>query len=312
MRTPHIVFESDRSIAKLRALVSFLTVVTLVGINAIRPAVRVLAQSSKAPIKTDTKITYHNGSVMKDATNVYMIWYGNWAGSIAPNILTDLVLNLGSTPYFNINTLYPDSAGNAPNGGLIYSGAASDPYSHDATLTPSDIQGVVRDLITSGSLPLDPNGVYVIFASADVTDIYPDGTTFCAKPFPHHGSFSLTGTTVKYGFLGNADRCPSTAPWFFGPNGNRLNTPNGNFGADVMASQYAHLMSVSVTDPTGSGWYDRYGFENAAKCYGIFGPTYQTPGGGPANIRIGQRDFMIQQNWVNARKGYCSLSAPSQ
>jgi len=33
MRTPRIVFKSDRSIAKLRALVAFLILVTLVGIN---------------------------------------------------------------------------------------------------------------------------------------------------------------------------------------------------------------------------------------------------------------------------------------
>jgi len=78
-----------------------------------------------------------------------------------------------------------------------------------------------------------------------------------------------------------------------------------------MASSIAHLLSVTVTNPTGGGWYDRYGFENAAKCYGIFGSTYQSDNGGPANVRIGQRIFLLQQNLVNAHKGYCSMSAPT-
>jgi hypothetical protein len=112
----------------------------------------------------------------------------------------------------------------------------------------------------------------------------------------------FNGTSVKYGFLGNADRCSrSIAPWFLAPDGTQLRTPNDNYGADVMASNLAHLLSVIVTNPMGAtgsvgGWYDRYGFENAAKCYGTFGATYQTGNGGLANIRVGQRDFMLQQN----------------
>ena len=277
-------------------------------------AVPVFAQGRNSPVKTDTKILYHNGPVMPGVSNIYFIWYGNWTGSTAQSILTDLVLNLGFSTYFQINTLYPDANGSAPNSGLIYSGAIADFYSRSTVFTPSDIQALVRDHIASGALPLDPAGIYVVLAAADVTDVYPDGTTFCTRPFPHHGSFSLNGTSVKYGFVGNADRCGHQviAPWFFAPNGTPLATPNDNFGADVMASQLAHLFSVTVTNPTGSGWYDRYGFENAAKCFGIFGPTYQAPNGGPANIHIGQRDFMLQQNWIPDRKGYCALTAPRQ
>ncbi|HTG93404.1 MAG TPA: hypothetical protein VL866_12515 [Pyrinomonadaceae bacterium] len=180
-------------------------------------AVPVLAQNSKAPVKTDTKINYHNGPVMLGASNIYMIWYGNWAGSIVPNILNDFVLNIGSSSYFNINTLYPDASGNAPNGDLIYSGTVFDSYSHGAELTPSDMQAVVRDLFLNCVLLPDANGIYLILAAKDVSDVYPDGTTFCTKPFPHHGSFGFNGTSVKYGFIGNADRCghQGVAPWFF-------------------------------------------------------------------------------------------------
>ncbi|HTG91724.1 MAG TPA: hypothetical protein VL866_04015 [Pyrinomonadaceae bacterium] len=269
-------------------------------------------QGQKPSIKTDTKIVYHNGPVMQGQANVYLIWYGNFAGTTTPTILTDLVSNVGGTPYFVINAMYRDANGTGPSGGAFYSGTVSDSYSHGATLTPSDMQEVVRDFITNGNLPLDNNGIYVILASPDVTDIYPDGTTFCLRPFPHHGSFTFNGASLKYGFVGNADRCghQNVAPWFFTPNGTELPTPNDNFGADVMASTLAHLLSVTVTNPTGSAWFDRYGFENAAKCYGTFGETYPSSNGGPANIRLGQRDYMLQQNWVNARKAFCAMGAP--
>lgn len=42
------------------------------------------------------------------------------------------------------------------------------------------------------------------------------------------------------------------------------------------------------------------------------GQTYPSANGGPANIRMGQRDLMLQQNWVNARKGYCAMARPQQ
>jgi hypothetical protein len=82
-----------------------------------------------------------------------------------------------------------------------------------------------------------------------------------------------------------------------------------------MASSLAHLLNVIVTSPMGNagpfgGWYDRYGLENAQKCQGTFGQTYQAPNGARANMRLGLRDFLIQQNWVNVRRGYCGLSNP--
>src|SRR5215468_294340 len=51
-------------------------------------------------------ISYHGGPLILGTTNVYYIWYGNWSGNTATNILTDLAQNIGGSPYFNINTTY--------------------------------------------------------------------------------------------------------------------------------------------------------------------------------------------------------------
>ena len=64
-----------------------------------------------------------------------------------------------------------------------------------------------------------------------------------------------------------------------------------------MVSTVAHLINVVITNPFGTGWFDRYGLQTADKCFGEFGPTYLV-NGGRANLRLGQRDYLIQENWV--------------
>ena len=68
----------------------------------------------------------------------------------------------------------------------------------------------------------------------------------------------------------------------------------------------AHLFSVVITNPFGNGWFDKYGLQTADKCFREFGPTYLV-NGGQANIKLG--DFLIQQNWINDKKGHCVLNS---
>ena len=263
-------------------------------------------------IRTDTRILYHDGPVMQGTIPIYFIWYGNWSGDTGTvTILTDFASGLGSSPFFLINTTYPDSSGNAPNGGAVYIGSVADSYSQGPSLTVENIQQIVWDRIASGQYPLDTRGIYVVVASADVTDIQPDGSSFCTPgATPHHGVGLYEAAPFKYVFLGGADRCPTSAgPQFVAPDGTLLPTPNNNFAADAMASTLARLINATVTNPMGySGWFDRYGLQNSDKCVGKFGTVYTTPNGAKANMRLAGRDFLVQQNWINDRKGRCTLS----
>jgi hypothetical protein len=110
---------------------------------------------------------------------------------------------------------------------------------------------------------------------------------------------------TPYIFLGNPNRCPSVAGAnYYSPSGI---TPNGNYAGDVLVNNLAHAMNGVLTNPFGTGWYDRYGLENADKCTGFYGTTYTTSNGAWANIRLGQRDFLLEENWVNDRKGRCAM-----
>ena len=290
------------------ALVTTLLIFTLAALP--------VSTAAQRSIKTDSRILYHDGPVMVGTTNVYMIWYGNWGGNYAVTILTDLVLNIGSSPYFLINTTYPDATGATPSGGIIYTASIAETYTHGIILTPPQIKQIVADQFANGRLAApDPNGIYLVIASADVTDTREDGTSFCTPgASPLHGVGVYASSTFKYGFLGSANRCPATAgAHFVAADGTRLPTPSDHFEGDAMATSLARILNVTVTNPYGTrasltGWYDRYGLENADKCAGKFGTTYQSGNGGRANMRIGQRDFLIQQNWLNGRHGRCASS----
>ena len=43
-------------------------------------------------------------------------------------------------------------------------------------------------------------------------------------------------------------------------------------------------------------------------CAWNFGSTYIANNGATANVRVGARDFLLQQLWVNAYGGYCALT----
>jgi hypothetical protein len=266
--------------------------------------------------KTDSRMVYHYGPVMKGASHVYFIYYGCWscgmqgAGSETQTVLGNLVGTLGLSPYFRINSTYPDSTGVGPSGALVYAGAVTDEtYSQGNELTAADVAAIPANRFTAGELPVDPAGIYLIIATPDVSSV---GTGFCNAGFtPFHGESAFMGAVYRYIFIGNAMRCPAVAgPQFVASDESFLPTPNGDFAGDVMASMTARALNMTVTNPAGDAWYDRYFLENAEKCQRTFGTTYTTANGARANIHLGARDYLLDQNWVNDRKGYCSVSYP--
>jgi len=242
-------------------------------------------------------INYHGGPVMTAGVNVYYVWYGTWSGNGATTILTDLANSIGGSPYFNINTTYSNAAGVHVQNVVQYGGSTTDNYSQGTSLSDAKIQTVVSSAITSGGLPKDTNGVYFVLTSSDVTA----SSGFCTQYCGWHTHGTISGSDIKYAFVGNPDRCPSSCAA-------QTTGPNDNAGADGMASIIAHELEEATTDPDLNAWYDRRGYENADKCAWTFGTTYTTANGAKANMKLGARDFLIQQNWVNASGGSCALS----
>jgi hypothetical protein len=257
------------------------------------------ASSSAYKSTGSNGILYHGGPLLNAATgtNIYYIWYGNWTGNNAPTILGDFITGLSGSPWYNINTSYGDAAGVKVTNRLTLAGSTTDNYSQGTKLSDSGVWTVVSKAIQSGRLPKDPKGVYFVLTSKDVNET----SGFCTQYCGWHSSSNYTGTALAYAFVGNPDRCPSACAA-------QTTSPNGNAGADAMASLIGHELSEAVTDPQFTGWYDTRGNENGDKCAWNFGTTYQTANGSYANVRLGSRDFLLQQNWVNANGGACALS----
>jgi hypothetical protein len=259
-----------------------------------RPEASPLAQGQapgKARPVKGNGINYHGGPLILGTTKVYYIWYGNWSGNSAESILTNLAQSIGGSPYFNINTTYYNGLNQHVSNSVNYAGSFNDNYSHGTSLSDAAIQAVV-----SSVNPTDTNAVYFVLTSADVTAT----SGFCTQYCGWHTHGTIGGRDIKYAFIGNPDRCPSACA-------NGTAPPNGNVGADGMASIIAHELEEAVTDPDLNAWYDNRGMENADKCAWTFGTTYNN-GTGVANVNLGGRDYLIQRNWVNASGGYCSMS----
>jgi Phosphate-induced protein 1 conserved region len=304
----------------MRTTLAFCSAIVLVGCSGELPvdetgaAVQVdelrpngkgfLTRSESAPVPSGDAghgkpsgngIYYHGGPVMLGTVNVYYIWYGNWSGNSATTILTDFAKSVGGSPYENINTTYYDGSNNHVSGAVSYAGSTTDNYSQGTSLSDAQIQAVVAAHAGS-DLPYDLNAVYFVLTSADVTA----SSGFCTQYCGWHTHGSIGGGDIKYSFVGNPDRCPASCAA-------QTTSPNGNAGADGMASIIAHEMEEAISDPDLNAWYDRRGQENADKCAWNFGPSYTTANGSKANMRLGDgKDYYIQQNWLNVGNGSCA------
>jgi hypothetical protein len=253
------------------------------------------------PNRSKSKISYHNGAVLTGTQNVYYLWYGDWsANTSAQAILTDLGTSLGNSPYMQVNNRYTNASGVPAASALIFGGSAFDTsYSHGTALADADFGAIISDQINAFRLPQDPTGIYVVLTSADVTAT----SGFCSSYCGQHNTAIVNGAALRWIFVGAADRCPTACS-------PQAVSPNGNAGADAMASTLAGELSDTVTDPALTGWYDRSGFDNADKCAWTYGTTYTTSNGSQANVRLGSRDWLLQRNfWPTSRGGVCVMNS---
>lgn len=273
----------------------------LVGITPTRLYTPSPQGASKETNSFGNGIIYHGGPIMAGTINVYYIWYGNWstlAGTKAKTVLENLAANIGGSPYFNINTTYYDGSGSSVSNLVHYAGSADDSYSQGSNLSDAAVSKVVTLTMLQGRLPIDSNGVYFVLTSTDVSET----SGFCTQYCGWHGYATMSGTNIKYAFVGNADRCLSACAE------QPDSSPNGDPGVDGMASIIAHELEEAATDPNLNAWYDARGEEVGDKCAWTFGSVFAAGNGSLANLNLGGLDYLIQQNWVNAAGGYCALS----
>jgi hypothetical protein len=244
-------------------------------------------------------LSLHTGNPMIGGVKIYYIWYGTAWDTASKNLLTSFGNSIGGTPYYNINSTYYDHNNVHVSNSVTLAGQTSTGYTYGTNLSDAQILSVVSNAITTGALPKDTNGIYMVLTDKTVGA----SSGFCTQYCGWHDHATISGSDIKYAFVGNpetkcASACGATAP-----------TVNGLPGADAMASIMAHEIEEAHTDPQLNAWYSSFdGQENADKCAWTFGTLSTAANGGKYNVTWGGTKFKIQQNWVIASTQKCAMS----
>lgn len=267
---------------------------------------------------TGTGISFHGGPVLQAQTNVAAVYWAastiypggptpgaTGAGSADGSNVGFFMSHVGGSPYFNINTTYTNASGTAIRNVVNYTQFwANNSYSvptGTARVTDAQMLSMLQYAFANGKLTYDPNTLYAIFTSGTVNLGGGFGTQYCA--YHSWGNVTIGGVSkqVLYAAMPDAYAKASACS-------NGTKSPNNDPHADAVVSVLVHEIEETTTDMNGNAWYDSTGYENADKCAWNFGTTFTTANGGVANVTLGGRSFLIQQNWINSGTGGCRLS----
>ena len=267
---------------------------------------------------TSNGISYHGGPVLQAGTNVAAVYWagstiysgGPAAGAIGSgaddhSLVGDFLNALGGSTYFKINTSYTDGAGSAIANTVAYTQFwANDSYNVPAdgqTVSDSQMLSMLQYAFNNGKLTYDSGTLYIVFTAGKVNLGGGFGTQYCA--YHTHGTVSVSGVpkVVLYSAMPYTYAYPGACT-------NGTASPNNDPAADAEVNVVAHETEETTTDMMGNAWFDTRGYENADKCAWTWGSTSTASNGGVYNITVGGKNYLVQQNWVNASGGYCAKS----
>jgi len=229
---------------------------------------------------------------------IYIVWYGSRWTSLKQSIIRDFINTLTNSDWLKIQTTYyqqltPTSPKQYVSASVTLAKETTDSGSFGSSITQSNIQSIVNNQINSGIFPQDTNAIYFVLTSAEIL-LSGYCTSFCG----YHTGYYRQGNFLKFSFVGDSARCVgSCAPQGVGP--------NGDAGADGTVSVIAHEITETITDAYNAWRFPSTGYENADQCAWKFGNIYRAANGAFANMRMGSRDFLVQQNWIVDQNQCC-------
>jgi hypothetical protein len=254
---------------------------------------------------------------MLGTVTTYHIFYGSSysAASATASTLQYFVQNLAGSPYHNIQTTYYDGSCNRLSNSLSFGGNTYLPTT-TTTINNAFVINTIVARLNSG-LPINTNAVYTFVFDGTFTFSDANYGTWLVNWCGYHSYFTVVSGgvyyTLKYAVIGDASKRSGvngctwrfTTPVAF-PNG-------GNGGLDTVVSIFAHELEEAISDPLlNAWWFSSTGNENADQCSWTIGSLLP---GLPyvANVKLGTRYFLIQQNWaLRAPSGTssCALKYP--
>jgi hypothetical protein len=227
----------------------------------------------------------HGGPTITNAHVVAIFWGPSWSsGDALSTSLTNFISKYGTSGEYNTITQYS---------GIKLSSLGTDTPSvwFDASQPPTNatdaiVQAEVSKFISQYGF--DASAIYEVFLpkgvySSDGTSTSCGGTNlkYCA----YHGNFTSSAGDVRY----------ASMPY---PSCGGCQTA-GFTDAQNFEHFISHETREAVTDPDGSGWYDRRGYEADDKC--AWSPTPFTDSSVGTNVD--GSGFAYQYEWSNANGG---------
>lgn len=272
------------------------------------------AKSNGSKPRANTGILYHGGRVIAipSITKVVAIYWGTGTiytgqaagtgtGSADPTLIGSFLRNLGGSPYFNINTTYYDGSGAHVLNQVAYTGfwsTGADVTGPSSSPTDADMVNVIQKGISLKKIAYDANTIYAIFTGSGVNLGGGFGSQYCA----YHTNGTTSSGLVLYAAMPHNQDYPSGCT-------SALASPNADVAGNSEVNTLAHEIEETTTDPLGTAWFDRRGYENADKCAWTWGTTQTAPNGGVYNMQLADGKFyLVQRNWVNSGSGGCAVS----
>jgi hypothetical protein len=178
-----------------------------------------------------------------------------------------------------------DTDGFPGNGCSVYSGVSK-------CFTTAQLETEVSNFVSANRLPRNLSTEYFLFTPQGIGSC--DGsqcayTYYCA----YHdwvGSGSSTLVWANQPWVENVSGCDAG------------HHPNGAYG-DAVLNVVSHEHNESVTDPTGTAWYDRRGYENGDKCAWSWGAWLGGSGSTVYNQVINTHHYALQLEYSNLDGG---------
>jgi hypothetical protein len=224
--------------------------------------------------RSGQKLVDHGGRVLP-ASKIYYFWWGNTASwpSDANAGLTALASGLNGTNF--MHDIFPQYMRGAGTPTTAFAGSYYD-SSAPPTGNPSTSTMVNEacNVIKANGLAANPTATYTI-----LTSNFPSRVNYCAW----HSWGTCNGVTIQVTYLPNLTGVSGCNDQIYSCNGYSA-------GTQAIANVLSHEFSETITDATGSAWYDNSGSEIGDKCAWTFSSCVQLNGS----------SWQLQREWSNS------------
>jgi len=257
------------------------------------------------PLAASSNLTYHNGPVMH--TNVtYAIYWVPAGYSVSANyvsVINAFFQNVAADSGKTSNVYYSDVQYSDKTGLISYAssfgGFVVDTNAYPASgckdsytsvcLSDAQVQAEVQRVVTAQGWGQGPTKLFFMFTPKNVGSC--SGSSCAFSQYCAYHSWAGSGTSVLlYANQPYASFVPANCDSGQHPNGD---------DADGTLNVVSHEHNEAITDPQGSAWYDRRGYENGDKCAWNFGAALGSTASGQYNQVIGAGKYYLQQEWSN-------------